>query len=248
LQARVYALKGQLTVRVGYEQHLMASPSHFDWDNARGTAAQPIALRGVPDIWSNKHLPETGDAKAMKKATDKLNKRLDRIDVALAEAMNDTTDPQTRVLALLCRGAIDDLSKLVDALADDKNPVALRGVARYELLHLLGLSSKYEGLLARTLRQKNYSDGQVQTILQLLHGYSPQQWAEPATRTAVVEYLMHDKLVIRQLTHALLIEVMPEGRKIPFDAAGESGQRERGYEEWKRLVSGSAKPAGRLGL
>ena len=161
------------------------------------------------------------------------------IDVAIAEAKN-FPDPQSRVLALRGLGAMGNYSSLLDCLADAKHP-EVRNVAIDELRHLLGLSAKNDAKLRQAIKQKNYSDGQSQTILQLLHGVSLQDWSNPTLRAVVVDYLMHDKLAIRQLTHTLLLALEPDGRRIPYDPVGDSESRERGYEAWKKLIL-TAKP------
>ncbi len=78
--------------------------------------------------------------------------------------------------------------------------------------------------------------------MQLVHGFSREQWAEPSARSIAVDYLMHEKLAIRQLTHTLLTALEPNGAKIPYDPAGDTESRELGYEAWKKLVLGG-KPA-----
>src|SRR5207253_1393560 len=140
------------------------------------------------------------------------------VDVAIAEAKN-FPDPAGRVLALRCQGAMANYSSLLDGLADDKHP-DLRTVAIEELRHLLGLDAKNDQKLRKALGQKNYSDPQAQTIVQLVHGFSREQWADPSVRTVAVDYLMHEKLAIRQLTHTLLTALEPNGLKIPYDPAG----------------------------
>jgi hypothetical protein len=161
------------------------------------------------------------------------------IDVAIAEAKN-LPEPAGRVLALRCQGAMANYSSLLDCLADDKHP-DLRNAAIEELRHLLGLDAKNDARLRRALGQKNYSDAQAQTIVQLVHGFSREQWDDPSVRSIAVDYLMHEKLAIRQLTHTLLSALQPNGLKIPYDPAGDSDSRERGYEAWKKMVLG-AKP------
>jgi hypothetical protein len=119
----------------------------------------------------------------------------------------------------------------------------VRVSAIHELGHLLGLAAKNEQTLHNALKRKNYSDGQAQTILQLLHGFSNQQWEDAATKATMVEYLNHDKLAIRQLSHWVLCFKVPEGLKIYYDPAGDSEQRERGAKEWTKIILGNKPPA-----
>ena len=53
----------------------------------------------------------------------------------------------------------------------------------------------------------------------------------------MVDYLLHDKLLIRQLAYSLLLRRFPEGQRIAYDAGADVRKRERACEEWKTLVS-----------
>jgi hypothetical protein len=235
------ALTGQSRLQIRYEEHLLPSPSLFDWDNVEGAARSPQALPGLPD-WTKKTLPNTPEAKGMERALDQLSRLLiDKgpknskfLDVVLAETLK-SVDQASRVLALRCLGAMGDLPALLDALADDQR-LDLRLVGISELRHFLGQDLKNDQKLLQVLKEKNYQPGQARTILQLLHGFGEEQWTEPVVRGAVVDYLMHDKLPIRQLAYALLRERVRGGEKIPYDPAGARDQRERGYEDWRKLV------------
>jgi hypothetical protein len=59
----------------------------------------------------------------------------------------------------------------------------------------------------------------------------------------VADYLTHDKLAIRQLAHMRLSMLVPEGQRISYDPTGQLSQRERGYEEWRKLLSAGKPPA-----
>ncbi len=237
------ALRGHASVRIRYEEYALPAPALFRWDNASGPERQVRALPRPPDWFTGKN-PQTPAAKAMTLGLDELSKRLaakENVDVVLAESMHGP-DANGRVLSVRSLGAMGDFARLIDALSDERF-FDLRLTAIEELHHLLGFGLKNDEKLAVALKQKNYSEGQAQTVLQLLHQFSEQQWADPTTRTAVVEYLNHDKLAIRQLTHSVLLTLAPEGQKIPYDPAGDSRQRERGYEEWKKLVTAAKQPA-----
>jgi hypothetical protein len=237
LNVALLGLKGQAQVKIRFEQCLLPSPSMLTWDNLAGAARSPVPLPRPPDWWSNPVPLKTPMQAPLEGLTNRLATK--NIDVAIAEAKN-FPDPQSRVLALRGLGAMGNYAGLVDCLADAKHP-EVRNVAIEELRHLLGLSAKNDDKLRKALKQKNYSDGQSQTILQLLHGVSLQDWSNASLRAIVVDYLMHEKLAIRQLAYMLLLALEPEGRKIPFDPVGDNESRERGYETWKKLIL-AAKP------
>src|SRR5262249_21792794 len=97
--------------------------------------------------------------------------------------------------------------------------------------------------------QKQYPPQQAETVLQLLHGYTEQDAADRALRATLVDYLNHERLPIRELAHWQLMQIMPEGQRIPYDAAAEPGRREGAQEQWRGLAAAAArpgtKPAGR---
>jgi hypothetical protein len=234
-------LKGEAQLKIRYEEFLLSSPSRFMWDNLGGAARGPQKLN-LPEWWTSKLPPKT----PMQSALEGLAKRLiakDSVDVAIAEMMKDADLP-SRTLALRCLGAMGELSKLLDALNDDRHP-DVADVGRRELLHFLGVSSKSDAKLIKLLKEKNYSEGQAQTVMQLLHGFSQEQWANQATRNALADYLTHEKLAIRHLSYILLLTMAPEGRNIAYNPTGDIGQRERAAEEWRRLLLGGKPPAKR---
>jgi len=233
LHVALLGLKGQAQVKIRYEQYLLPSPSMLTWDNIAGASRSPMPMPRPPD-WLTSTVPLK-----MQSPLEGLSNRLaiKNIDVAIAEAKN-FPEPAGRVLALRCQGAMANYSSLLDCLADDKH-LDLRNAAIEELRHLLGLDAKNDAKLRKALGQKNYSDAQAQTIVQLVHGFSREQWDDPSVRSIAVDYLMHEKLAIRQLTHTLLSALQPNGFKIPYDPAGDSDSRERGYEAWKKMVLGA---------
>jgi hypothetical protein len=236
---RIYALKGAANLRAAHHEFQLPSPSVFDWDNLGGAAPGPQPIPRAPDWWTHAGTSRLPGAKEMQTALDGLSRRLiakDSLEVVLAESLKEG-EMATRVLALRCLGAMDDLSRLVNVLTGVQFSETLRVRAIDVLRHLLGFGLSYDNQLTRLLEEKNHTPDQAKTVLQLLHGFSDQQWADPNTRTTLVEYLNSDKLAIRQLTHTLLLFRIPQGQKIAYDPAGEKRLRHRGYEEWQRLVS-----------
>ena len=206
------------------------------WDNAAGAARSPVPLPRLPEWWTSTIPPK------MQAPLEGLSSRLalKNVDVGIAEAKN-FPDASSRLLAVRCVGAMANYFSLLDYLAGDKRADA-RTVAIEELRHLLGLDAKNNEKLRQALSQKNYSDAQAQIILQLVHGFSREQWADPTIRGIAVEYLVHEKLAIRQLAHTLLSALEEEGRKIPYDPAADHESRERGLEAWKKVVLGAKPP------
>ena len=78
--------------------------------------------------------------------------------------------------------------------------------------------------------------------MQLLRGFSESQVENPATYETLIEYLRHERLPIRELAYGHLRYLAPEGaKKIPYHPLSSSEDRERSYEQWKKLI-----PTGKL--
>jgi hypothetical protein len=63
------------------------------------------------------------------------------------------------------------------------------------------------------------------------------------TYETLIDYLLHDKLAIRQLAKWHLERLVPAGRDIAYDPAGSGEARHPAYDQWKKLV-----PNGKLPL
>jgi hypothetical protein len=240
IRVRFYALHGRTRLSANSQTYLLTAPSAFDWDNTYGYVSRPADLPRPPDWWNPKPPALNRD---LSFALDSHSRRLqsrDRVEVAFSEGVREP-DLSMRVLAVRFLGAMDDPAKLLDCLADERH-TDVRVMAIEELRHLLGLHAQNDEKCRTLLKQKNYSDAQADTVLQLLHGFPLEQWTTPALKSTVVEYLTSDKLAIRQLAHTLLLSFVPEGQRIRYDAAATADQRQRGYREWQRLVAGSKPP------
>jgi hypothetical protein len=242
LYVGVIGLEGQALLQVRYNRIPLISPAIFHWDNIHGPDQDAEAKAQAPPWWSNKTLPRG----PMQAAVDGLTKRLlvrqedGSLEISLAEMINDR-EPSSRILAVRCLGAMNDWPDLLDALGNEQF-ADVRIVALGELRHLLGLSPKNDEALAGALRQKNFSEPQAKAMLQLVHGFAPELWAKPATRSALVEYLLHEKLAIRQAAYLLLNALVRDGQKIAYDPAGSVAQRQRGYQAWRDLIEAGNRP------
>jgi hypothetical protein len=238
LSIAVLALRGPSTVRTRSGNISQVAPAFIRWDNVQGAGHESQHMPQPPSWWTNKALAQ-GPLQA---ALDGLTKRLlskqqgNSLEISLAEMINDR-DSANRELAVHCLGALNDWPDLLDALSDGQF-ADVRGFACGVLRHLLGLSPNNDQVLVNALGKKNFSANQARTVVQLLHGFGPDLWSNPATQMTTVEYLLHDKLAIRQVAHLLLQAQIPEGQRIRYDPAGEVAQRERGYQAWRDLVSG----------
>ena len=231
-------LKGEASFKVRNEEFLLQPSTIVTWDSVLGAASKPRQVPRLPEWYLSKNLPTSPPSA---REANQLLENLSRIsttktlDVALGECLH-ANEVATRVLAVRCLAALGDVSALVSALNDEKRP-EMRSTAVEGLRHVLwpqlpAATNEFD----RIAKEKNYTDKQIVTIRQLLQGFGGQQWAEPAVQTTVVDYLLHDKLLIRQLAYSLLVRRYPDGQRIGYDAGADLRKRERACEEWKTLV------------
>src|SRR5262249_41805228 len=168
------------------------------------------------------------------------------VDVALAELLEGArTEPKQaqaslrRQLAVYGFAALDDLSRLAEALADPEH-AEVRDNAVAALRHWIGQGARNDQQLFEALtREKRSSPAQAETLLELLH--SPFDADQPETYETLIAYLRHERTAIRELARWHLYRLVPAGKKIPYEAGASDAERARGVEEWRKLI-----PKGKL--
>jgi len=78
------------------------------------------------------------------------------------------------------------------------------------------------------------SAAQAETVLQLLH--SPFAADQPETYEALIAYLGHSQLAVRELARWHLYRLAPAGRDIKYDAAADEAERTKAVEAWKKFI------------
>jgi hypothetical protein len=244
-------LKGQANVRADDTTHAMKAPpgpALIFWDSRDDEATGPQRLQKRPD-WATQLYPPfpTGLSKGVEKqlqaqrdhmieALGELSTQVKtyHVDAALADAL-PTREESMRVLGLRCMGAIGNLTRLVDALLDKKHR-EVRVVAIEELRHYIGLNRDNGLQLYQTLLKKKYTPKQANVVMGLLHTLSDRDRDRPETYSRLIDYLRQDTPAIRELAHWHLIRLVPEGKKIPFDALGNADSLDRAFQAWKKLI------------
>ena len=235
MEAALLVFKGEVSLSAGNQENLLHANSIVMWDSSLGKKLG--VLPKLPEWYLAKNLPAPASAREANRALENLSRisTTKTMDVALGETLHGN-DVAAGVLAVRCFAALGEISTLVNALTEDKR-TEVRAAAVDGLRHVLAFNPGAGSELDRIAKEKNFSAKLVVTIHQLLQGFANQQWAEPVVRTTMVEYLLHDKLIIRQLAYSLLLRRFPEGQRIGYDAGADVRKRERACEEWKTLVS-----------
>jgi hypothetical protein len=238
-------LKGQVELKTPAAQLALAAPpgaALFEWDSAAGADSGPQSLKQLP-AWADPKAKPPEEEALVGGIVQRLQGRLkeqapgDALADLLAAADRDA-DPRraalTRTVAVLSLGALDDLTRVADALADGKH-AETRDAAVTALRHWIGGGAGRDAKLYRLLiEHSRLSAAQAETVLQLLH--SPFAADQPETYETLLAYLEHGQLAVRELARWHLYRLAPAGRDIKYDAAAAEAERTKGVEAWKKLI------------
>jgi hypothetical protein len=249
-------LKGQAEVHsAGRQQRLTAppGPAFLHWDSA-GAADSGPQRRGKRPVWATDNPPELPELKPLGQVEAKyleLLKEKSPVDAlqALLTAGDADKDSERAALerefAVLGLAATGALPQLADVMGTTKDP-ELRETIVLAMRHWIGSAAGRDLLLyAMLVGHAGYTERHADTVLQLLH--SPFDASDPVTYQTLIAYLQHDRLAIRELARWHLYRLVPQGAKIPYDAAGSPEDRAKAAREWKQLIPDGEvpkKPAG----
>lgn len=231
----ITTVKGKAYLKSGDEQHLMAAPSVFQWDNFVGQDSRPTKGKGVP-AWVE-GLPSSPEAKKMEAAVKRLQKRLadETVDKALADSLA-SDNKEDRELAVYTYAAIDDLPHLAEALGDAKR-ADVRAVAIDAFHHWMGQAADHDVQIYTFLRKEwSYTPEQAEIVVQLLHGFRESDRDRPETYETLIEYLRHRKRSVRELARYHLYRWVIAGRSIPYDASYTPEQLDKAVKAWKEII------------
>lgn len=239
LDAVVLVLSGQVGLKTGTDEFLMKAPpegpAFLHWDSVTG-ADEPGQLPKVPE-WA--HADEGAPIQLKKKLA-----RIDRfrrlvteqsVEAAIDDALA-SDDPFRRRFGVYATGAVDDLKHLGDTIIVPKHAdVWENGVLA--LRHWLGRCPGQDlKFYQHLVKERSYSPAHAEIVLQLCHSFGEQDLARPTCYEMLIDYLRHDKTPIRVLSCWHLVRLVPGGRAIKYDPTGAVEDRERVYQEWKKLI------------
>jgi len=241
----LFVLKGQVELKTPSAQLALTAPpgpALFEWDSVDGADSRPQRLE-QPPAWADPKAKAPEEAALLAGILERLQTRLkekapDDALLDLLAAADRDTDPRraarTREVAVLSLGALDDLPRLADALADAKH-AETRDAAVTALRHWIGGGAGRDARLYRALLEHTrLSAAQAETVLQLLH--SPFAADSPDTYETLIAYLGHGQLAVRELARWHLYRLAPAGRDIAYDAAAAEAERTKGIDAWKKLI------------
>jgi hypothetical protein len=176
-------------------------PKHIQWSSIQGTTrAQEDATK--PDWLLAK--PKQGDPKLRAEAlaaSERLAKNLQgkQLDVVLQEAL-ESDNASSRRLALFCYTALDEYTKPIEFLdKDDPRASDLRQMSIYALRHWMAQASDHEYKVYEAFRGL-YKGVVAKKLMELLHGLTPEEEANPVTWQRLIDNLNNDVLPMRELS------------------------------------------------
>jgi hypothetical protein len=233
-------LHGHVDLRTGTRQFALSAPpgpAYFHWDSVVGADSGPERLDRLPG-WADKNAPLSARAKELHRLLDPLRARLLEVsgDQVLAEALA-SKNIEVRKLAVYSLAALGELNRLGDVLADRQQPPEVREAAIQALRHYLGSDPAHDVKFYHLLvDEKKMSPAHAEIIADLLHTPGEADIGRPELYETLIEYLKHERLGIRELAKWHLNRLVPAGRTIKYDPAGPPEERERAYQQWKKLI------------
>jgi hypothetical protein len=213
------------------------------WTSRQGFFNPPLTqaqLRLGP--WTDPAPEMPKDAEAKKRmmtalaAARELNADLsaNSLDKVLRDALKPSSNVGKHMLALRSVGALDDIQPLIEALKDKEKEV--RWTAIQTLWLWLGADPQNDYRLFDALKDYYAEDDRLH-IMELLHGYSAKQLGTPATWEGLLGDLKHKSLAIRELANWRLINYIPPGRNIAYNATDNPKMLDAAVKDWVKLLT-----------
>jgi hypothetical protein len=245
----LFALRGRAELKVRYDSYSLEpppGPALFSWNNVGPISRRPQDIKQLPS-WAAQVLDTPGGkpkADPAPEALTSLQRRLvgaASVPSVLKDTLNNP-DISTRVQAIYCLGAIDELDAVLDALGNERQFREVRLASMTAIHNWISRGADNQQRLFLAL-EKKYSSATGEVILHLLNGFSEAQLQTPEVYASLIGYLKHSDLPVRELAHHQLLLLVPEGKAIAYDPAGARGQRNLAVEEWKKLIPSGSIPA-----
>ena len=218
-------IQGQANLEKNKQKELLEGPVLYHFDSGQGVKG-PLTLKQVPD-WVNPAEQQPLRIQRLQTAVETLRRAIAEqgVPAGILKAQQ-SKDVSLHIVAAYSGVALDKPASGIQALSDAKAK-EVRVAGATALRHYIGRGSAQDVGLYEALLGAKLKSGQASIIMELLHGFSPKARERPETYDLLISYLQSDQLPIRQLAGATLAELAPEGKSIPYDAAGSTAERHR---------------------
>jgi len=214
-------------------------PAMVSWTSSDETPLNAQKLEEIPDWAKESFLPPLS-AQTTAAAVEKFRQlRADRPEIAVSRFVQ-SPDATERRIGLIAAGAFDDLDRVVDAV-QAANDLPTWDFAVSVLRHWLGRDVGQDQSLYQYFRDRRFTPAEAETAITLLHGFTAQEQQQPETFDVLIEYLLHERPLIRNLAAWHLRRLAPAGKNIPFLPNATPEQMQQGYNAWRKLI-----PVGKL--
>jgi hypothetical protein len=179
------------------------------------------------------------------------------IDVALAEIMQSVQKAADREgkkmsgdtylswqYAIRCYTAIDGVDFLFREFAADTTPTAMRFLYMQALQQWIAQERENDYQLLEVLNKTYRPKTTSLNIMHLFHATSREDALKPGTYEHLIEGLNNELMPIRMLSHFHLINMVPEGWKIPYDPGADAQFRKKAVREWLAMIPPGKLPPG----
>jgi hypothetical protein len=232
LNVNLIVLAGSVDLAEARVRQTLVPMSSVHWTSEAGTSEVTL-LKELPA-----ELKRSADANAKKvlTAVRELQGRLAKgtPGAVLQDALRDKV-PQIRTAAVYGLGAIGEIDTVLKALGDAKH-ADVREAAVNELRYWVGQSYQGDQRIYTSLLAQKYMKPHAEILVKLLHSFTPRQLTQPETYEALIHYLSHDRLAIRQLAAWQLHSLVPGADQIAYDPAGTPAQLREGQARWRKRI------------
>src|SRR5207253_1073682 len=118
----------------------------------------------------------------------------------------------------------------------------VRRSAAHALRHFAGRGAEQEKTVLDAATAEKFKAGQADIFLHLLNGLTAAERGRPETYESLIGYLQNDKLAIRELAAERLVELVPAGKSIAYDAAAAPEMRGAAQAAWRKLIPEGSLP------
>jgi hypothetical protein len=229
----------------GTQFRLAAPPglALIQWDNTDGMDNGPRFLKELPPWATRAGQQRSKEEQAKYTAARELfiHTAADKGPDAALDALLNSDEPIERRVGVIACGALDQLARLGAFFRQARHPDLL-DTAILVLRHWIGRGPGQDQRLYQALMTRGgFTPLQAESMLQLLHGFSDQELAEPETYDLLIAYLADSRLAIRALAYWHLLRLVPEGKDIAYSPLDEKDALKKAQQQWRKLV-----PAGKV--
>jgi hypothetical protein len=231
-EMNLIVLAGSADLSEASGRQTLGPKSRYYWNSETGSENATV-LDKLPD-----DLKPANDAEAKKLLTavrDLQTRLATGAPATVLKAAAQDKDAQIRTASVFGLAAVGEIGAVLSALADAKR-AEVRLAALIALRHWVGQSYDDDQRVYELLLLQKYSKSHAEIVVKLLHNFTPTQLAQPESYEALIHYLTHERLAIRQLAAWHLNRLVPDGEKIAYNPAGSPEELRRGQAAWRKRI------------